>query len=65
MNQAPNPIDLQKHLRGVDYPAGRDDLVSAARRTGADEVVLDALAALPDRRYETPADVTGEVFEEG
>ncbi|WP_081736548.1 DUF2795 domain-containing protein [Amycolatopsis orientalis] len=28
----PNPIELQKHLAGVDYPAKREDLVRAAER---------------------------------
>ena len=30
-----NPIELQKHLKGADYPASRDDLVALARDNGA------------------------------
>jgi hypothetical protein len=38
-----NPIELQKHLKGVDYPASKDDLVSAAESNGAPSELVDAL----------------------
>jgi hypothetical protein len=56
-----NPIELQKHLSGVDYPAGRDDLVRTAEQNGADEETLKALRDLPDRTYEGPSGVSKEV----
>lgn len=52
-----NPIQLQKHLKGVDYPASRQDLLAAADRNGADHGARAALDALPDRQYHTPAEV--------
>ena len=58
MNEQPNPIQVQKHLGGVDYPASRDDLLSAARDSGADQSLLDALEGLPDREYDAPTDVS-------
>lgn len=57
----PNPIDLQKHLSGVDYPASKDDLVRAAEREGAGDDVLDALRSLPDREFDGPTDVSSAV----
>ena len=57
----PNPIELQKHLAGVDYPAKREDLVRAAERNGADEDTLAAVRALPDRTYEGPSGVSKEI----
>jgi hypothetical protein len=56
-----NPIELQKYLSGVDYPAKRDDLVRAAERNGADQGTLDVLRALPDRSYEGPSGVSKEI----
>ncbi|GAA5534887.1 DUF2795 domain-containing protein [Deinococcus aluminii] len=53
-----NPIQLQKHLKGVDYPASKQDLVQAAEQNGADENVRAALDQLPDEQYQTPADVS-------
>jgi hypothetical protein len=56
-----NPIELQKHLSGVDYPAQRDDLVRAAEQNGADDGTLEVLRGLPDRTYEGPSGVSKEV----
>jgi hypothetical protein len=33
-----NPIQLQKHLKGVDYPASKEQLVQYAQKQGADEM---------------------------
>jgi hypothetical protein len=56
-----NPIELQKHLGGVDYPASRDDLVRKAERNGADEDILEALRGIPDQEYDSPTAVTKAV----
>ena len=56
----PNPIQMQKFLSGVDYPARRDDLVKLAQEAGADDAVLDHLKALPDREYDGPNAVSKE-----
>jgi hypothetical protein len=53
-----NPIQIQKFLKGVDYPASKEDLLANAERNGADEDVRATLAQLPDEEYETPADVS-------
>ncbi|OLF09996.1 DUF2795 domain-containing protein [Actinophytocola xanthii] len=53
MNQ-PNPIQMQKFLSGVDYPADRDALVEHARSQGADEDVLRGLESMPDRSFDGP-----------
>lgn len=39
MADKPNPIQLQRFLTGLDYPASRDDLVRHAASKGADEPV--------------------------
>ena len=53
-----NPIQIQKFLKGVDYPASKSDLLKNAEREGADEDVRVALEQLPDEEYESPADVS-------
>jgi hypothetical protein len=58
---AVNPVQLQKFLGGVDYPAGKDDLVRHAEQQGADENVLDALRKIPDRTYNGPNAVSAAV----
>lgn len=57
MADSPSPIDVQKAL-GVSYPAKKDDLVSNAESSGADDAVLEALRGIPDKEYDSPADVS-------
>ncbi|MBB4689093.1 DUF2795 domain-containing protein [Amycolatopsis jiangsuensis] len=59
-----NPIQLQKDLAGVDYPAKRDDLVAAAERNGANSDTLQVLRGLPDRTYDGPSGVNKEASRE-
>ncbi|GGO10671.1 DUF2795 domain-containing protein [Microbispora bryophytorum] len=63
MADAPNPIQMQKHLKGVDYPAGKSDLIRTARDQGADDDVIDALDRIPDQQYDGPNAVSKAVAE--
>ncbi|MEC3918990.1 DUF2795 domain-containing protein [Nocardia sp. CDC160] len=56
-----NPIQLQKYLRGTDYPCKRDELVRIARDNGADATTLERLQQIPDRNYEGPQAVSRAV----
>jgi len=53
-----NPIQVQKFLKGIDYPVNKQDLVKHAKQQGADENVCSTLDRLPDEEFETPADVS-------
>jgi hypothetical protein len=55
---AVNPIQLQKFLGGVDYPADKGTLVERARSNGADDEVLRTLRELPMERFNSPNDVS-------
>ena len=61
MNDKPNPIQIQKFLGGVDYPASREALLSQAKDSGADDNVLRALEGIPDREYDSPTAVSSAV----
>ena len=56
-----NPIRLQKHLKGIAYPAQKEELVRRAIEQGADEELLSTLRRLPEREYATPAQVSAAV----
>ncbi|WP_432498179.1 DUF2795 domain-containing protein [Kineococcus gypseus] len=56
-----SPIDVQKALHGVEYPASKDALLKAADDNGAPKEVKDALAGIADREYEGPTGVSSEV----
>ncbi|MEB3359666.1 MAG: DUF2795 domain-containing protein [Synechococcales bacterium] len=53
-----NPIQVQKFLKGIDYPASKQDVVDHAKQNGADENVCSTLERLPDQDFETPAEVS-------
>ena len=54
----PTPIQVQKFLGGVDYPADRDSLVERASENGADEKVLTALNQMSEKTHNSPNDVS-------
>lgn len=56
-----NPIELQSALKGVDYPARKDDLVKAAQGNGGSDEIKAAIDKLPDGTYDKPTDVTEKV----
>lgn len=53
-----NPIQLQKYLKGVHYPADKKTLVERARDQGADREAMAALEDLPEQEYDRPSDVS-------
>lgn len=53
-----NPIQIEKYLNHVDYPASKDELLEAAQKEGADENVMRTLEDLPDDTFEGPVGVS-------
>ncbi|MBI0330870.1 DUF2795 domain-containing protein [Burkholderia plantarii] len=60
-DKPPSPLDVQKVLKGVDYPAARADLLRSARDGHASGRIVDSLQRIPDREYATPASVSKEL----
>lgn len=53
-----NPIQVEKYLRHVDYPAEKEDLIKSAEEEGADENVIHTLEDLPEDKFNGPKDVS-------
>lgn len=53
-----NPIQLQKFLKGIDYPADKDTLVKTAQHNGADDRIIDTLKRLQQNDFNSPNDVS-------
>jgi hypothetical protein len=53
--------EVQKALKGVDYPASRDDLAAHAERNGADRELVDALRNMSKRSFDGPNAVMKEL----
>lgn len=56
-----NPIEMQKSLGGVNYPASKKEILDKAEKNGAKQEIKEALKALPEKEYESPAAVNREV----
>jgi hypothetical protein len=56
-----SPIDIQKALKGMDYPATKQQILEHAK--GGDKDVLEALQKIDDREYEGPSGVSAAVFD--
>ena len=54
------PVELQKYLGGIDYPASKDELVRRARSNGADDDLVGRLSSIPERQYDGPNAVSAE-----
>jgi hypothetical protein len=53
-----NPIQVQKFLGGIDYPAKKDELLRRAEESGADEAVKETLQQLQQDEFNSPNDVS-------
>lgn len=58
MADNPTPIEMQKYLKGVEYPASRDDLVSAAKDNGAPDDLVETLSNSGTDSFDSPTDVS-------
>ncbi len=56
-----NPVMVQKYLEGLDYPAGKDEIIEVAQEQEAPQDVLSVLQEIPDKEYESPAELTQEL----
>ena len=61
MNGKPSPIEVQKYLEGIEYPASKDELIQIAQDNDAGQEIFDTLNKLPDRDYESPTEVSMEI----
>jgi hypothetical protein len=52
-----SPSNIMQHLKGIDFPAKKQDLEKQARENGAQKEVLEVLEDLPDETYNSAADV--------
>lgn len=52
-----SPSNIALHLKGIDFPCGKKDLVTHVRKSNPDEKVMNVLEELPERQYNTMAEV--------
>lgn len=52
-----SPANVTTFLKGIDYPARKEQLVKRAQQNGAESSVIDMLQNMPDQEYDNMADV--------
>lgn len=58
-----NSIQVEKFLKGLDYPVQTQELVKYAQQHGADEQTIAMLKQLPNRSFDGPASVSKAIGE--
>ncbi|MGW0394610.1 DUF2795 domain-containing protein [Streptomyces sp. NPDC003042] len=61
MRDKPSAKDVVGAIKDVDFPAKKEDLVQAARRTGASDEVVKALRGIPPDEYANRDEVARSV----
>ncbi|QDI72584.1 hypothetical protein CD934_30730 [Streptomyces calvus] len=61
MDHRTSTRDVVHALRDVDFPAGKEELVQAAKRSGAQQDIVEALRGLPAERYANREEVARSV----
>lgn len=56
--QHANPVQIQKFLKGIDYPVNKEALLANAKKMGADKNVCASLEQLPEENFEAPIDLS-------
>ncbi|MEV1008471.1 DUF2795 domain-containing protein [Streptomyces sp. NPDC049881] len=59
----PNPIEVQKALKGISYPADKSDLARQAKKNHADRGLVQRMESLKDDTFERPSDVQKSLFD--
>jgi hypothetical protein len=60
---AVNTAEIEKFLQGMHYPASKNDLNRKARDNHAPDIIIDLINNLPQRRFESPRDVSRAIEE--
>ena len=49
--------EIEKALKGINFPASKQDLVQQAKQNNASQDVIQTIQKLPQDRFNSPTDV--------
>ncbi len=52
-----DPIELQRYLKGAQYPATKDELLELADENDAPEEIVDAIRDVAEETFDGPDEV--------
>jgi Protein of unknown function (DUF2795) len=55
-----SPIEVQKALKNMNYPANKEDLIKHAKDRDASDKVMQDIENLPEKEYTSASDVSKE-----
>jgi hypothetical protein len=55
-----SPAAIEKGVKGISYPASKDDLISQAKTNGAPSDVMEVLSRFEEKDYKSPIDIAKE-----
>jgi hypothetical protein len=56
-----SPATIEKYLKGIHYPAQKEDLINQAENNGAPQDAMNVLNRFEDKEYDSTVDVAKEV----
>ena len=56
-----SPAIVEKYLAGMRYPSEKKNLMSNAENKNAPDDVMNLIKKLPEKKYNSPIDVTKEI----
>ncbi len=57
-NKHVSSLNVQTYLKGIEFPASKDEIIECATENNAPEPVLYLLNHLQDKDFNSPADVS-------
>ena len=58
-----NPAEVERYLKGVNYPAKKEELIKHAQQQGANQDVIEVLKEMRDQNFNSPVEVNKAVGE--
>ena len=58
-----NPVEVERYLKGVNYPAKKNDLIKHAQQNGASQDILETLKDLREENFNSPVEVNRAIGE--
>lgn len=55
--------EIEKYVKGIDFPCSKDELIRHARDNDAPDEVLNAMEDFPEQEYDSAIDVARGVSE--
>ncbi len=50
-------VEIEKALKGMNFPASKQDLVQQAKKNNASQDIIQTIQNLPQDRFNSPTDV--------